>query len=135
MKLGSFISSYDELLREYGSYGKKFERALQLVSSRSIKLHRFLPSGRELWTAVGREGDQLVDDGQPFCSCRDFYYRVMGEKEDLCYHLLGLRMAKRSGEFDTITFHDAEYSAFLMCLLDGIGKKRKAISKAHKTDP
>ncbi len=117
------MTSYDSILAEYGKYGKKLQRAWLLVNNQSVKLHRFSPSGRELWTVVGKEGDQLVDEGQPYCSCRDFHYRVLGEKEETCYHLLGLKIAKQLKAFDIIEFDDMEYPQFLGALLNDLSKQ------------
>jgi len=116
-------STYDTMLGEYGKYGKKLERAWRLVNSQSVKLHKFSPSGRELWTVVGKEGDQLVDQEQPYCSCRDFHYRVLGEKEETCYHLLGLKIAKQLKAFDIVEFDDMEYPQFLAALLNDLSKQ------------
>jgi len=122
----NYISN-EELSALYGHYGKKLDKALKLVTERCIKLHKFFPSGRELWTVVGREGDQLVDDLQPFCSCRHFYYRVLSNKDTTCYHLLGLKIAKQNNEFDVIEFQDSEYSSLLEGILKDIMKPRRKI--------
>ncbi len=118
-------SDYEELSAKYGRYGKKLEKALKLLKDKSVKLHKFTPSGREIWTAIGKEGDQLVDDSQPYCSCRHFYYKVLSEKDDICYHILGLRMAKQINEYDVIEFNDSEYPSFLELLLGDIVKLSK----------
>lgn len=118
-------SDYEELQAKYGHYGKKLEKALKLLEDKSVKLHKFSPSEREIWTVVGKEGDQLVDDSQPYCSCRHFYYKVLSEKDDICYHILGLRMAKQINEYDVIELHDSEYPSFLGLLLGDIVKLSK----------
>jgi len=115
----------EELSAQYGHYGKKLDKAVKLVSQRSIKLHKFFPSEREIWTVVGREGDQLVDDTQPYCSCRYFYYRVLSEKNDICYHLLGLKIAKQMNEIDVIEFQDSEYPSLLESILKDVARPRK----------
>jgi predicted nucleic acid-binding Zn finger protein len=74
-----FKSNYEELYAKYDHYGKKLEKALKLLDDKSVKLHRFSPSKREIWTVVGKEGDQLVDDSQPYCSCEYFYYQVLSK--------------------------------------------------------
>jgi len=118
------IKFNQKLSSQNGYYGKKVQKALKLVSERSVKLHKFLPSGREIWTVVGREGDQLVDDSQPYCSCGHFYYRVLSHKDDICYHLLGLKIAKKMQKFDVIEFQDAEYPSLLESILKDIMKPR-----------
>ncbi|MEM3437238.1 MAG: SWIM zinc finger family protein [Nitrososphaerales archaeon] len=114
------IPNYDEFYAKYAHYGKKLEKALKLLEDKSVKLHKFFPSEREIWTVVGREGDQLVDDSQPYCSCKYFYYKVLSEKDDICYHLLGLIIAKQINAYDVIKFQDHEYASFLKNLLKDI---------------
>jgi predicted nucleic acid-binding Zn finger protein len=94
-----------------------------------VKLHKFSPSEREIWTVVGREGDQLVDESQPYCSCKYFYYRVLSGKDDICYHLLGLVMAKQINAYDIIEFQDYEYTSFLESLLKDVVRISKAYEK------
>lgn len=109
------------LVKEFRVYGKKFEKSLQLIRAGKVKRHRFSPSGREIWTVVGHEGDQLVLENQPYCSCRHFHYRVLGGLDDTCHHLLGVKIAKRTRNFDSIEFRDEEYSSFLRSLLKDFG--------------
>jgi predicted nucleic acid-binding Zn finger protein len=98
-------------------------RAINLVKSNSIKLHRFLPSKREIWTVVGNDGDQLVDDSQPYCSCRDFHFRFLTDEEDECYHLLALKYSKSLKHYDTIIFQDNEYLPFIKNLVKELPHK------------
>jgi predicted nucleic acid-binding Zn finger protein len=121
--------NYDEFYSKYGNYGKKLEKALKLLEDKSVKLHKFSPSEREIWTVVGREGDQLVDESQPYCSCKYFYYRVLSGKDDICYHLLGLVMAKQINAYDIIEFQDYEYTSFLESLLKDVVRISKAYEK------
>lgn len=102
----------------------KQKKALQIVESNRIKFHRFLPSGRELWTAVGSDGDHLLNNSQPYCSCRDFHFRLLTDKDTECYHLLALRMAIKSKKFDSLNFHDEEYYYFIRGLLKELSQKR-----------
>ncbi|MCJ7636243.1 MAG: hypothetical protein MUO21_02005 [Nitrososphaeraceae archaeon] len=113
----------DKLLK-YKAYGKKFDKSIKVVNENGVKCHRFLPSKRELWTVVGTEGDYYVDDSQNFCSCEHFYFKVLRGKDELCYHLLSLRIAKECSMFETIEFGDMGYSSFLENLLKDMIKKK-----------
>ena len=116
---------------EFEKYGDRFTRALELIERGAVKLHRFSPSGREIWTVVGAEGDQLIFESEPFCSCRDFHFRVVGGNTDLCYHLLSVHLAKRLGEkYDVVNFNDEEYHAFLLLLLRDLS--RQALSSKDR---
>jgi predicted nucleic acid-binding Zn finger protein len=110
------------LVKQYGSYGEKFKRAMKLVDGKCVKLHRFHPSGRNIWTVVGTKGDQLINESQPYCSCRHFHYRVLSDKDDICYHLLGVKMARQVNSYESIDFNDFEYHLFLKFLITDIFK-------------
>ena len=112
----------EALAEEYSRYGEKFKKAVKLVEEKSVKLHHFHPSGREIWTVVGVEGDQLVDDSQPYCSCRHFHYKVLSGKDETCYHLLGVKMARRLNAYDTIDLDDTEYPILLKLLIKDISQ-------------
>jgi|TARA_B100000315_G_scaffold258342_1_gene310114 predicted nucleic acid-binding Zn finger protein len=113
-----------ELTAEFEKYGERFTRALELVERGAVKLHRFSPSRREIWTVVGAEGDQIILESEPFCSCRDFHFRVVGGNTDICYHLLSVHLAKRLGEkYDAVDFTDEEYHTFLFLLLQDLSRQ------------
>jgi len=99
---------------------RKREKAIEIIESKRIKLHRFFPSGREIWTAVGSDGDYLLDLSQPYCSCRDFHFRFLSNKDEECYHILALKMAIKSKIFDVIDFQDEEFTSFIQGLLEYI---------------
>lgn len=85
-----------------------------------MKLHKFMPSEREIWTVLGRDGDLIVDLSQkrePYCSCDDFYFRVQREEITECYHLIAARRAKELGSFSTVVFLDDEFQLFLRLLV------------------
>lgn len=98
---------------EFEGYGAKLERALDAVVSGSVKEARFSPSGRKVITVVGRLGDEFIDPGRPYCSCSNFFFRVLGGKEEICYHLLGYRVATKAGKVDVTDFADEEYGSYL----------------------
>lgn len=102
---------------KYARYGSKFRKALDTVANGGVKEHRFLPSGRTVFTVVGQTGDEFIDPEKPYCSCSNFYFRVMGRREELCYHLLSYRMASESKSVDVVTFSDEEYDAVLSAIL------------------
>ena len=110
----------ERLIEEYGRYGKKFDRAIKLLERKAVKLHRFHPSEREIWTVVGVEGDQLVNETQPYCSCRHFHYKVLSDKDETCYHLLAVKMARKMNAYETIDLQDIEYPLLLKLLITDI---------------
>jgi predicted nucleic acid-binding Zn finger protein len=90
---------------------------LRAVSSGGVKKHIFMPSNRVIYTVVGKSGDEFVDPQKPFCSCSNFFFRVLGGSEELCYHLLSYRIARESKKFDTVVFSDDEYSSLLKAIM------------------
>ena len=114
----------NSLVDEFRVYGSKFKKALELVNSGKVKLHRFNPSGREIWTVVGREGDHLVTEDNPYCSCRHFHYRVLSDQDDICHHIVGVKVAKRTSRFNLVEFSDEEHSSFIKALLSDFNSKK-----------
>ncbi len=98
---------------EFERYGAKLDRALDAAVSGSVKEARFSPSGRKVITVVGRLGDEFIDPERPYCSCSNFFFRVLGGKEETCYHLLGYRIATKVGKVDVTEFADEDYGAYL----------------------
>lgn len=64
-------------------------------------------------TVVGRMGDEFVDPERPYCSCSNFFFKVVGGREDACYHLLSYKISSRMGMTDVIEFSDDEYGPYL----------------------
>jgi len=100
-------------LPEFEKHGTKFDRAVEAVLSGGVKEARFLPSGRKVVTVVGRLGDEFIDPEKPYCSCSNFFFRVLGGREETCYHLLAYKIAKKSGRADILEFDDEEYGQYL----------------------
>jgi predicted nucleic acid-binding Zn finger protein len=101
------------------------DRAERVVNKLGVKLHVFDPSGREIWTVVGTEGDALVNidrfgEGKQYCSCDDFHFRVLGGAVSECYHLIAARKARERNLYSKVVFSDEEYASFLRSLLADI---------------
>jgi predicted nucleic acid-binding Zn finger protein len=98
--------------QRYAYLGKTFEKAIDAVVRGYVKAHIFVPSERAIYTVVGSSGDEFIDPEKPYCSCGNFFFRVMGGKREYCYHILGYRMALEAEKIEKITFDDEEYSDF-----------------------
>ncbi len=103
-----------EKVGEFAKYGKKFDKALDTVLSGGVKEARFLPSGRKVFSVVGRLGDEFIDPERPYCSCSNFFFRVTGGREEICYHLLSYKVAVKTGKLDVVEFSDEEYAGYLV---------------------
>jgi len=114
--MGSSKEELTSRFSHYERYGKKFSKAVDAVVSGSVKKHVFVPSQRVIFTVVGRDSEEFIDPDRPYCSCNNFFFRVFGSEEELCYHLLSYKVATESKCFDTITFSDEEYLFLLRAL-------------------
>jgi predicted nucleic acid-binding Zn finger protein len=101
-------------LTEFEKYGAKLDRAIDTVLAGGVKESQFLPSGRKVITVVGRLGDEFIDPGKPYCSCSNFYFRVLGGREEICYHLLSYQIAVKTDKVDVLEFSDEEYGPYLV---------------------
>lgn len=92
------------------------ERLNKLLEEGAVKLHIFQPSGRTIWTIVGKDNEHWADLELGFCSCKSYYYKTLSNGIP-CYHLLCIQLAKQHNKFVTIKFHDTEYTYFINALL------------------
>ena len=109
-----------EKVTELAKHGHKFEKAIDAVISGGVKECRFLPSGRRVFSVVGTLGDEFVDPERPYCSCSNFFFRVIGGKEELCYHLLSYRIAVKTGRVAVLEFSDDEYGEYLSAIIKDV---------------
>jgi predicted nucleic acid-binding Zn finger protein len=91
-------------------FEKRLPPALGLVEAKSVTRYRFKPSGRTVWIVRGRKGDYQVMPESMFCTCDDYYFRVMDNKKQLCYHLVAQQIAEALGKFDTSDQADSRYT-------------------------
>ncbi len=91
-------------------FEKRLPTALALVEARNVRSYRFKPSGRTVWIVKGRKSDYQVMPESMFCTCDDYYFRVMDNKKQLCYHLVAQQIAEALGMFDVSELADSRYS-------------------------
>jgi predicted nucleic acid-binding Zn finger protein len=115
----------------YSGYQGQFDRAIDAVLNGCVKVHIFSPSGRVIYTVVGRSGEEFIDPFKPFCSCKNFFFGVLGGRNQTCYHLLSYQLAKESGMFDKIDLHDEEFESFTRFLVGDLAEKESAGSSSH----
>lgn len=113
-------------LQEFEKHGSKLDRAIDTVLGGGVKESVFLPSHRKIVTVVGRLGDELVDPERPYCSCSNFFFRVLGGREEACYHLLSYKIAAKTGKVNIVEFSDEEYGPYFAAVVrdvfDVLGK-------------
>lgn len=91
-------------------FANRFENALSLVETRKIKKYVFFPSGRVIWAVKGRKAEYQVIPDSNFCSCDDYYFRVIDQRRQLCYHIIAQRLADALEKYDSEKLPDSSYS-------------------------
>lgn len=96
-----------------GAFGERFDRAWRLVEEGRVKRYVFEPSGRTVWVVVGRRGEYQILPSTGYCSCDDFYFRVVDGDTGVCYHLIGQRLAEALGAYEEVREGDEFYDALM----------------------
>lgn len=90
-------------------FGNRFTNAWRLVTESRVKKYVFKPGGRTLWIAIGNSAEYMIYSHAGYCSCNDFYFRVLDEEKAYCYHLLAQKLAESLDYFDLIEEDDEAY--------------------------
>ncbi len=101
------------LTKLYETFEQRFVKAFEALKENRVKKYVFKPSGRTVWIVVGKERDYLVMPEAEFCSCDDFYFRVIDKKIHLCYHLIAQKLAKNLKWYSTIEESDKLYDSLM----------------------
>lgn len=83
-------------------FGQRFTKALNALKNNRVKKYNFKPGSKTVWVVIGRERDYLVIPEADFCTCDDFYFRVLDRRVHLCYHLIAQKIAFHLGWYDDI---------------------------------
>ena len=97
----------------YELFGQRFTKALDALKESRVKKYIFKPSGRIVWIVIGRERDYLIMPEAEFCTCDDFYFRVLDKKVHMCYHLLTQKIAQNLGWFEVIEENDDTFNMLM----------------------
>ena len=103
------------------TFDKRFTEATRLVEQGKVRQVNFSPSRRTIWVVKGRKGEYQVVPESMFCTCDDYYYRVMGNKKQLCYHLIAQHLAAALDKQQRSEMTDGEYAGFTARWKPGIG--------------
>ena len=98
---------------------KEVDRAQSIISEKRVKLHIFEPTGRKIWTVVGKNEEHWIDPEGLFCSCPGFYFGKLNGKMT-CYHLESAQLAINENKIEKIIFSDDEFSDFLGALISDL---------------
>ena len=103
----------EDIGKLYSLFGKRFLKAWKAVREGHVKKYVFNPSKRVIWIVVGKNRDYLIFPAAEFCTCDDFYFRVMDREAHLCYHLIAQKLAEALGWFDQIDESDELYETLM----------------------
>jgi predicted nucleic acid-binding Zn finger protein len=62
-----------------------------------------------VWVVTGRGRDYQVLPDSLFCTCDDYYFRVMEHKKQLCYHIIAQQLSEAMGKYDVKELTDSRY--------------------------
>ena len=97
----------------YEIFGQRFTKAFEALKESRVKKYIFKPSGRTVWIVVGKERDYLIMPQAEFCTCDDFYFRVLDREVHLCYHLIAQKMANALAWYESIEERDELYESLM----------------------
>ncbi|MCW4034028.1 MAG: hypothetical protein NWF03_01545 [Candidatus Bathyarchaeota archaeon] len=103
----------EQLTQLKEALGSRFTKAWEAVQEERVKKYIFSPSGRIVWVVVGREREYQIMPEAVFCSCDDFYFRVMDREANICYHLIAQKLADVLGLYDKIEEEDRLYDCLM----------------------
>jgi predicted nucleic acid-binding Zn finger protein len=95
------------------AFGSRFVKAWETLKDGRVKKYVFKPSGRIVWIVVGKRHDYLVMPAAEFCTCDDFYFRVMDREAHLCYHLIAQKLAEALNWYDLVEGEDELYESLM----------------------
>lgn len=101
------------LTKLYEIFGQRFINAFEALKEERVKKYVFKPSIRVVWIVVGKERDYLLMPEAEFCSCDDFYFRVLDREIHLCYHLIAQKIASILEWYETIEERDELYDSLM----------------------
>jgi len=93
--------------------GSRFTKAWDAIKEERVKKYVFSPSGRIVWIVVGREREYQIMPAAAFCSCDDFYFRVMDREANICYHLIAQKIAEALERYDKVEEEDMLYECLM----------------------
>jgi predicted nucleic acid-binding Zn finger protein len=94
-------------------FGKRFINALETLRENRVKKYVFKPSRRVVWIVVGKKRDYLLMPEAQFCSCDDFYFRVLDKEIHLCYHLIAQKIAEILKWFEKFEENDEIFESLM----------------------
>lgn len=105
--------SDDQKKRLTTMFGNRFLSACKAIEEGKVKNYLFHPSERTVWIVVGKEDEYQILPRVGFCSCNDFYFRVISHEASLCYHLIAQKLAEALKRFILVENPDEAYEPLM----------------------
>jgi len=119
------LVSEDVKNRLTGMFGAKFDHSMKTVEEGRVKRITFNPSRRVVWQISGKGRDYVILSNAEYCSCEDFYFRVIDHEELLCYHILAQKLAEALGRYSSTEEQDQKYEDLVLRIARKGEKARK----------
>ena len=104
--------------------GSRFNAACEALAAGKVKRYSFYPSARVVWIVVGKERDYQILPLANFCTCFDFYFRVINHEISFCYHLISQKLSEALGKYVIIEETDTSFMPLMEKLGEDHGRKR-----------
>jgi len=108
-------------------FGHRFITAYSALREKKVKKYVFYPSQRIVWIVTGKERDYQILPLANFCSCFDFYFRVVSQETSVCYHLLAQKLSEALQMYVVIKKSDADF-IFLIKTWGKIIERKRELS-------
>lgn len=109
------------------TFGTRFEKAYQTILDGKVKKYIFKPSEKQVWVVIGKGHIYQILPSVNFCSCNDFYFRVIGQEIFLCKHLIAQKFADALEKYFIIVKNEKEFES-LMVKLREIPRRKNVLS-------
>ncbi|MCJ7633876.1 hypothetical protein MUP77_16005 [Candidatus Bathyarchaeota archaeon] len=106
-------------------FSSRFGNALEAVEGGKVTKIVFKLSNRIVWLVSGKERNYLILPEAGYCSCEDFYFRVISHEEFICYHLLAQKLAQALGRYVIVEEKDERYEEVALKMAREGEKTRK----------
>jgi predicted nucleic acid-binding Zn finger protein len=113
VKKGGKLTGMD-LSKLHEVFSQRFVKAFEALKENRVKKYFFKPSNRVIWIVVGKERDYLIMPKAEFCTCDDFYFRVLDRKVHMCYHLIAQKLAENLDWYEIIEEHDELFDSLML---------------------
>jgi predicted nucleic acid-binding Zn finger protein len=95
------------------TFGSRFDNAYKTLLNQKVRKYIFSPSEKEVWVVIGKGGNYQILPSVNYCSCNDFYFRVIGQEIFLCYHLIAQKLADALDQYVIIEKEEEAFESLM----------------------